>query len=168
LCGHDDHAAAAGLSGRGAATLEALFLRTWDIWRKAKVLTIPPERAPIEPSIIAALVRAGGTLSIPDAPASAKDRPQTAGEALLAYRAPKGELDRGAVVESIGFLAGVFRRSPLRVSIHPRGGAIDKKATAAAIEEAVQRFGIAAGRLSEGKSRAAPGSPATIEILPIP
>jgi len=164
----DENAQVAGLSGRGAVTLEALFRRCWQIWREAKVLSIPPERAPVDGSIIAALVRAGGDLSPPPTAGGATpERPQTQGEPLIVYRAPKGKLDEGQLVETIGMLAGVFRRSPLRITAHPRGGA-DPKLTEKVVQQAQERFGLAVSRLQAGKTRALPGTPATIEILPVP
>jgi hypothetical protein len=64
-------------------------------------------------------------------------------------------------------LAGVFRRSPLRITAHPRGGA-DKQLTAKLVEQARERFGLAAGRLGAGKARGLGGAPATIEVMPVP
>ncbi|HZO13800.1 MAG TPA: hypothetical protein VFB62_11100, partial [Polyangiaceae bacterium] len=63
-----ENAELAGLAGRGAVTLEALFHRTWQIWRNAKVLSIPPEQAPIDGTIIATLVRSGGKLTAAPSP----------------------------------------------------------------------------------------------------
>ncbi|MBW2457148.1 MAG: hypothetical protein JRI68_21720 [Deltaproteobacteria bacterium] len=165
----DENAQVAGLSGRGAVTLEALFGRCWQIWREAKVLSIPPERAPVDGTIIAALVRAGGELSTPPPTAggSTPERPETKGQPLVVYRAPKGKLDEGQLVETIGFIAGVFRRSPLRITAHPRVG-VDSKLTDKLVEQARERFGLGAGRLEAGKTRGVAGAPATIEVLPVP
>ncbi len=153
----------------GPFTLEALFRRCWRIWREAKVLGIPPERAPVDGSIIAALLRAGGDPSTPPATAGGgtAERPETKGQPLIVYRAPKGKLDEGQLVETIGFMAGVFRRSPLRITAHPQVGA-DGKLTDKLVAQARERFGLAAGRLEAGKARGVAGAPATVEVLPVP
>ncbi len=162
-----ENAEVAGLSGRGAVTLEELFQRTWTVWRKAKVLTIPPEKAPVDPSVIATLVRRGGELTAPTAPKGSQERPDTHGEPLLVHHFSKGKLDEEAVIAQAGFLAGVFRRSPIRLTVHPRTLA-DKKATARAVAQTRERFGLGETRLEAGGMRGLPGSPATIEVMPIP
>jgi hypothetical protein len=162
-----ENAEVAGLSGRGAVTLEALFQRTWDIWRKAKVLTIPPEKAPVDPTVIAALVRRGGELTAPSAPPSSKDRPNTQGEPLLVHHLGSGPLDTEALLTQIGFLSGVFRRSPIRLSVHPKA-LIDQKLTDGVVAQAAERFALDSTRLSAGTAKGPAGSPATIEIMPIP
>ncbi len=161
-----ENAHAAGLSGRGAVTLEALFQRSWRIWRDAKVLTIPPEKAPVDGSIIATLVRANTELAAPES-SGTKDGVRSKDKPLVVHRAPKGKLDEDKVVNEIGFIAGVFRRSPLRISVHPRHR-VDDKLTTSIIERAVDRFGLAQSRLLKGKARPTGGATATIEVMPVP
>jgi len=160
------NARSAGLSGRGAVTLESLFRLTWDIWRQAKVLTIPPERAPVDRRIISALVRAGGDLDVPQLDHNS-DKPKTAGKPLVVHRMPRGKLDLDEVVKRLGFIAGVFRRSPIRVSVHPHGR-VDQNKTKDAIDRAVSQFGLSGDQLVVGKARASGGSIVTIEVMPIP
>jgi hypothetical protein len=147
-----ENAAAAGLSGRGALTLDELFRTAWRIWRDAGVLTTPPpDAAPLYPGLVAALVRAD-----PSA-AAALPRPRTAAaggdprpEILLAVRAPVtkdgGKLDAEAFVARIGFVAGVFDRLSLRIST--RDGA---KASQALADLARDRFGLRETQLSVSK-----------------
>jgi hypothetical protein len=161
-----ENARVAGLSGRGAATLEALFGRSWDIWRRAKVLTIPPEHAPINGTVIAALVRAGGDLAAPDS-TTKRDKPNTGGKPLLVHRLPRGELDERALAETVGFIAGVFPRSPIKVSAHPRF-ALDKKQSQAVIDAAVSEHGVAKNRLTVGAAPSKNGAIATVEVMPVP
>jgi hypothetical protein len=161
-----ENATAAGLSGRGAVTLESLFQTSWDVWRRAKVLTIPPENAPVNGRVIAALVRAGGDLDVPQA-GSKGDKPDTGGKPLIVKRLPRGKLDQDALIDEIAFVAGVFRRSPIRVTVHPHG-IVDKKKSKAAVDGATSQFGLATGRLLVGKARSKAGSIATIEVMPVP
>jgi hypothetical protein len=156
-----DNAAALGLSGRGAVTVQILFDRCWSLWRAAKVLSIPPEHAPVDGRIVAALVRSGEGAR----PTEAAARPASDGsEPLLVHQLPKGELDEERLVERLGFLAGVFRRSPLRLTLHgPRAAHAQ-----AVLDRTAERFALGGARLALGKARGAPGSPATIEILPVP
>ncbi len=161
-----ENASATGLSGRGAVTLESLFRRSWDVWRKAKVLTIPPENAPVDGRVVAALVRAGGELGAPSTGGKG-DKPNTDGKPLLVHRVPAANFDSDAFVENLGFIAGVFRRSPIRVSVHPRGS-LDAKQTEAVIQLALEQFGLTEERLVAGKERPTPGSAATVEVMPVP
>ncbi len=175
-----DNARAVALAGRGAVTLDSLFDRAWKTWRHAKVLSIPPERAPIDTRIIAALVRAEPELVVGEAAADVEVAPATkkpakdaakaktkGGQALIVYHAPAGKLNEDELVSTVGFLAGVFRRSPLQISVF-RGYAVDSKATQKLIERVAQRYGIVTGRMSPGKGRPQGRSPATIRVLPIP
>ena len=101
-----ENAQVAGLSGRGAVTLERLFQRTWQTWRSAELLSVPPEKAPVSPAVISALVRAGGDLSAPPAAPADKKLASTAGQPLLISSLSKRTEE--AVLLEIGFLAGVF------------------------------------------------------------
>ncbi len=159
-----ENAAAAGLSGRGALTLDELFRTTWRIWRDAGVLTTPPpEAAPLHPGVVAQLVRAdpAAAAELPRArPADGSGkRPQV----LLVVRAPLAKdgrkLDAEAFVTRIGFVAGVFDRLPLRVGV--RG---DTKTAQLLADLARDRFGLRAAQLSVAPRP--PGNlPGAIEVL---
>lgn len=135
-------ASAAGLSGRGAVNLDALFHRTWDLWREVGLLTTPPpERVPLSGTIIADLARE--TRAVTTTPG----RPVARGEAetLLVHTVPGRRLDadaESALVNEVGFLAGVFSRSTLEVWI-PRS----PEAAARVAHHASERFGLAEGRV---------------------
>jgi hypothetical protein len=161
------NAQAAGLSGRGAVTLESLFQRTWQIWRDAKVLEAPPEQAPLTGAVIAELVRAEPGLAVPDAPPKGSGGDSADKAEPLIVHTLAGELDEDKVVSAIGFVAGVFRRSPVRVTVH-RGAGADQKSTELMIDRAVERFGLERSRLLEGKARPKGRAAATLEVLPIP
>jgi hypothetical protein len=158
-----ENAAAAGLSGRGALTLDELFRTTWRIWRDAGVLTTPaPEVMPVHTGVIASLVRAD-----PDAAAEVpRARPAGEGErrpgVLLVVRAPVaagGKLDAEAFVTRIGLVAGVFDRLPLRIAVRD-----DAKTAQLLADLARDRFGLRAAQLSAGR-RPPAGLPGTIEVL---
>jgi len=161
-----ENAGALGLSGRSANSVEKLFTRTWDLFRGAKLLGVPPERAPVDGRIVAALVRAGGALAPPASSTPRKDRPAQGG-ALLVHRAPKGKLDEDALLEVVGLLAATFPRAPVEVTVHGPGG-VDKKATPALIARAEERYGLVKGRIVAGDARSKDGAAATVELLPVP
>ncbi|MEM6791366.1 MAG: hypothetical protein AAF715_27865 [Myxococcota bacterium] len=161
-----DNARALGLAGRGAATLDRLFTRSWALWRQAKVLTIPPEQAPIDGRIVGALIRDGGDLEGPEVPKPAIERPDTRGDPLLVRRLP-GKLDEAHALEELGFLAAVFARSPIRVGVHP-GYRIDVAKTDALLAQANERFDLDADRVTRTDARPQPGTAVTIEVMPIP
>jgi hypothetical protein len=162
-----ENAHVAGLAGRGAATLEALFQRSWRIWRDAKVISIPPETAPVNGKVIASLVLAGEGLTAPANASGERDGSKSKDKPILVHRWPKGELDEERLIEEIGFIAGVFRRSPVRVSVHPRA-ALDPKQTALIVARARERFDLSADRLLEGKARPAGAATATVEVMAVP
>lgn len=158
-----ENAAAAGLSGRGALTLDELFRTTWRIWRDAGVLTTPvPEAAPLDTSVIAALVRAdpSAAAELPRARPAADtgERPAV----LLVARAPlgkDGQLDAEAFAARIGLVAGVFERLPLRVGVRD-----DARAAQRLADTARDRFGLRAGQLAVAR-RPPAGLPGAIEVL---
>ena len=90
--------------------------------------------------------------------------------AILSAQAPKHQrplprpLDEDAALEAIGFLAGIFPRSPLRVTVH-RGGAAASKSLAG---RAVDRFGLTPDRVTAGKLAPKPGTIVSIEVLSVP
>jgi len=156
-----ENAAAAGLSGRGALTLDEIFRTTWRIWRDTGVITTPPpEVVPLHTGVIASLVRTEPNAAAVDAP-----RPRTPSvggkrpEVLLVVKAPAGKLDAEAFVTRIGFLAGVFDRLPLRISVKD-----DPKTATLLMEMARDRFGLRPTQLSTAK-RVPAGASAAIEVL---
>ncbi len=135
-------AEAAGLSGRSAVNLDALFHRTWDLWRDVGLLTTPPpERVPLNATIIADLAHEATTTT------SKPRRPADGGEAetLLVHTVPGRRLKaeaEAALVSEVGFLAGVFSRSTVEVWIPRSPDAAQRVA-----HHATDRFGLAEGRV---------------------
>lgn len=160
-----DNVRAAGLSGRGAITLDALFQRTWAIWRAASVLATPsPDVAPVATGIISSLARAepGQAAAAPD------EKPRDAGagaKVLITYRQTDAKPDEDALVATAGLLAGVFERAPLRLGVG--SGAVDGKRTKKVIDDATGRFGLIAGRITPA-TKTVPLTSAAIEVLAVP
>jgi hypothetical protein len=159
-----ENAAAAGLSGRGALTLDELFRATWRIWRDAGVLTTPPpEVAPLYPGAIAQLVRAdpSAAAELPRARPAADEGGRPA--VLLVVRAPLakggGKLDPEAFVARIGLVAGVFDRLPVRVGVRD-----DAKTARLLADLARDRFGLRPAQLSVAR-RPPANLPGAIEVL---
>ncbi|MDQ3034293.1 MAG: hypothetical protein M3Y87_17935, partial [Myxococcota bacterium] len=104
-----------GLSGRPAITLEALFSRAWAIDRALGILSSPaPERVPLATGPLSILVRR-------ERPTEPVGRSHGSGSTLLA-RFPIDLSDRARLVDEearLGFLAGLFPRSPIRL-VAPR------------------------------------------------
>jgi hypothetical protein len=121
---------------------------------------------PFDGRIVAGLVRADPKLAAP--PATRPKKPDEAApktqHALLVRRVAGPTLDEDRALDAIGFLAGVFPRSPLRVTVH-RGGAAASKALA---ERAADRFGITAERVTAGKLAPRGGAVVSIEVLSVP
>lgn len=154
-----------GLSGRGAFTLDQAFRTTWRIWRDIGVLTTPPpEMAPLYTGIIGSLARTSPEATTADAP---RARTADAGdgkrpEVLLVVKGPVakgGKLDAEAFVNQIGFLAGVFDRLRLRVSIRD-----DAKTAELLVGMARDRFGLRAEQLSVAR-QAPSGASTAVEVL---
>lgn len=149
-----------GLSGRGAVTLDSLLSRLWRLGREAKLVNVaPPERAPIAPGLVAQLVRADPARA-KDAAAPSPAKAKPGARPLLVVRRP-APLDADAAEAELGFVAGVFQRSPIRVS------AADRKLGEALAKRSAERFALSDGRLTVGTLAAGAGA-AVIEILPIP
>jgi hypothetical protein len=156
----------AGLSGRGAVTLETLFHHAWRIWRASGVLATPaPESAPVNTAVVAALVRSDAELAKPPAPGAGKP-PKASGDkarVLLVARHPEGKVDEAAFLSTVGLLGGVFERNTLRVTI--KGGAgVDAARTKKLVENAQGQFDLAPGRLVVG-TKAVDKSSAAVEVL---
>ena len=153
-----ENAAALGMSGRGALTLDEIFRTTWRLWRDTGVLTTPPpDAAPIDPALVASLARTD-PIAVAELPRSrvggdSAKRP----DVLLAVRAPAGKLDAEAFVARIGFLAAVFDRLTLRIAVKD-----DAKTAELLAGMARERFGLRPGQLVVAGRSAAP---ATIEVL---
>jgi hypothetical protein len=168
-----DNVRMAGLSGRGALTLEVLFQRTWQIWRGAGVLATPaPELPPISNAVIAALARSEPALVDPPVMRGGETDPKKGGAAadrgktLLVNRQPEGKLDEEAFVAAAGLVAAVFERSPIRVAVH-QGAIVDALRTKRLIERVQDRFDVPAGRLTPAKAVLGKGA-AAVEVLAIP
>lgn len=141
-------AAAAGLSGRGAVNLDALFHRTWGLWREVGLLTTPsPERVPLTATVIADLAREAS------APTAAPRRTVPSGEApvLLVHPVAGRRLDaagEAALVSHVGMLAGVFSRSAIEVWVPRSPEAAERVAVGAA-----ERFGLPSDRITVRRER---------------
>ena len=157
----EDGARLAGLSGRSAVTLAELLRQSWRIWRAAGVLSTPaPVVPPADSTVIAALVRASPPPTAPPPPIWTGTPGATV---LLDRRLPSGALDEAMLVQQIGWLAGIFERSAVRVTV-----AHDKKRSAAVVAAAVERFDLPPDRVSAG-GRAVPAKvPAVIEVFAAP
>ncbi|MEM9452979.1 MAG: hypothetical protein AAGF11_02285 [Myxococcota bacterium] len=135
-------AQAAGLSGRSAVNLDALFHRTWDLWREIGLLTTPPpERVPLSATIIADLARETTALT----PKTSRVAARGDAETLLVRTVPGRRLNAEAessLVSEVGFLAGVFSRSTLEVWIPRSPEAAERVAN-----HASDRFGLPEGRV---------------------
>jgi hypothetical protein len=145
-----------GLSGRGAVTADALFAESARIWRRAGVLTTPaPEAAPIAPGTVTTLAFGRDV----GRPAAVRFAAADGAKPLLISVLPA---DDEKVLERVGVIAGIFSRSVLRIGVSR-----DRKRTAAAIEQAAERFGIDPARLvaDPGLSRR---KKAAIAVLPAP
>jgi hypothetical protein len=151
-----DNANLAGLSGRGAVTIDELFHRTWALWRGVGVLSTPaPEHAPRTNEIVSRVALSDApTAGLPD------ERRPRRGErrALLVHAVPGATLDEPALVADLGFVAGVFARSEIEVRLRKR---VSKPG--AVLEAAARRFGVERERLREGKTHAG-GPIAFIEV----
>jgi hypothetical protein len=162
-----ENAELVALSGRGAVTLESLFQRTWRLEREAKLVTVPaPERAPVSPAVVAALVRAdpGAARSEP-----AKEEKFEAKNAkpLVVERIADKNLDDEQASAELGFIAGVFARSNIAVTAY-RGGAADKSASRHLIERAVERYGLPEARFVIGKVAPRAGTSASFQVMALP
>jgi hypothetical protein len=158
-----DNARVFGVSGRSPVTLEQLFSRGWQVWRDARVLSTPaPDTVPVTPAILAAIVRASPGMLEPAAPAQPKE-----GGLLVSYRIQQSKPDEAALVTEVGFVAGVFERSVLRVGV--LGGAgVDEARTRKLIKAVSERFELAPGRLVPVKAAAGDKAAALIEVLAAP
>lgn len=158
-----DEARAAGLSGRGAVTIETLFAQSWKTWRALGVLTTPqPDAAPLHTAALIDLVRADSERAMQPAPGRRGD-PVFTGPPLLVAPIPGRRPDERAFVESLGLLAGIFERSPIRLTSRARPADLEPL-----LQQAIDRYDLDRTRF-QLSPRPAPSGPQTaIEILPAP
>jgi len=155
------------LSGRDAVNVESLFQRMWRVAREAKLVAIPaPERAPIHTRVLTSLVRSEPSLARPET-SSPKGAPKPGTEKPILVERLPSPFDPDVATAEIGFLAGVFERSPIRVTAH-RGAGVDKKQTDELVGRTLDRYGLAEGRLTGGKTLSKGAASVTIEVLPVP
>jgi len=153
-----DNARALGLSGRGTATVPALFQLSWRLWRGVSVLSTPsPEMVPLSTAAVARLVRAA--TSLPESPPPA---PRPASRVLLVHPVVGPRVDSAAFATEVGLVAGIFDRSVLRVSLRSPG---DAEALLASVRE---RFDVPGARLQAGRTVPTPRAAAAIEVLAEP
>lgn len=163
-----DNALSAGVAGRGAVNLTSLFERCWRYWRALKVLTTPsPERAPVSGEVITQLVL-GNAQPSPTRP-SAPKLPSTQARArtpLLQLNADPTASDDAQIIGDVGFIAGVFARSTLRLSVYSQS-TFDKKRTEALVAQISERFDLDDGRLIAHQARPASLAGYRLEIMPV-
>lgn len=150
----------AGLSGRGAVSLESLFQRTWSLWREVGVLSTPaPEHAPLDNLVLASVALGEGAPVV-----LGHAQPRRAGERLVLVHCvpPDAALDQEALVDEIGFLAGSFVRAEIELSVRR-----DKQAPRRdrqIIAEAIERYDLDANHVRTGP-RIRKGELACIRVL---
>ncbi|HEU5075581.1 MAG TPA: hypothetical protein VFU02_15420 [Polyangiaceae bacterium] len=163
-----DNALSAGVAGRGAVNLTSLFERCWRYWRSLKVLSTPsPERAPVDGEVITQLVlgNAQPGPARPSAPKlpSARAAAQTP---LLQLNGSPTLHDDSQIIGDVGFVAGVFARSTLRLSVYSQS-TFDQKRTRALVAQINERFDLGDGRLIEHQARAPVHGSYRLEIMPV-
>lgn len=163
-----DNALSAGVAGRGAVNLTSLFDRSWRYWRSLKVLTTPsPERAPVSGEVITQLVL-GNAQPGPTRPSAPRlpDARDAQDAALLSLNAGPAPRDDAQIVGDVGFAAGVFSRSRLRLSVYSQSG-YDKKRTETLVAQVSERFDLSDGRLVAEQARPSSPSSYRLEIMPV-
>jgi len=166
-----DQRALLGVDAKGAATLEAVLQRTWQLARAGGLTsTASPEPLPVDARIVTAIAPAPpartpaasteGDASSPDAGAFAAFPAGTT--PLCVYRAVEPGADANTVATQIGFLAGIFPRAAFRITA--KGG---EKAARTIALAARDKLDVPASRLTT-----AAGDPAAafaaVEILALP
>lgn len=168
-----ENARLAGLAGRSPLTLDAMFQRTWQIWRSSGTLATPPPGAsPVSSKVVASLARQvdpsmkrtdplrGSAAPLRDGVAKDLGPAGTATPIapILVREEPDGPEGRENLLRNIGFIAGVFERSPLRITA-------GKGDTQELLDVAALRYGIPKVRLLVGQAKASKAA-GVIEILP--
>ncbi len=163
-----ENAELTGLSGRGAVTIETLFLRTWRLVKDAKLSTASaPEAAPVAPIIVATLVRSEPKLAKPIAKSDAPSEKPKHADALSPLVVTRIDGDTDEVAHEAALVTGVFPRAQARITAY-RGGAMDKALATELVNELVGRYGLGADRFTIGKVAPRPHTAAALEILRIP
>lgn len=165
-----DNALSAGVAGRGAVNLSTLFGRAWHYWRALKVLSSPPpERAPVSGQVIAQLVLAdsveaakGSKLPLPATSSGGNNEDQP----LLSIDAGRSPRQPDELVQEVGFIAGVFARSSLRLGVYTRS-VYDKQLTTELAARVSERFGLEDGRLQAHQVRPTSTSSYWLEVMPV-
>lgn len=165
-----DNALSAGVAGRGAVNLTSLFDRCWRYWRTLKVLTTPsPERAPVNGAVITQLVLSNPAAEKPKpnqtrAPIAS---PNASGQApLLSLDAGPQKKETADIINDVGFIAGVFSRSELRLSIYTQAH-YDKKASEELSKQISERFGLSEGRLTAKQVKPTSLSSYWLDVMPV-
>jgi hypothetical protein len=130
-----DAARLAGLSGRGAISLELLFRRYHDLWRDIGVLSTPaPEHAPLANAVITRVALAEGAPVV-----LAREQTSRGGHRLVLVHTVEADepLDEPALVRELGMLAGSFARADVELRV--RG---DLPASKRIVGEAIERFDL--------------------------
>jgi hypothetical protein len=149
-----------GLSGRGYITLSSLFARAWVAERGLGALIgPPPESPPIATGTIAALA----LRDPPRAPPRPVIRTSGAGNERVLVTFPF-ELPRSArepdaaepLIVRLGFTAGVFSRSVIRISV----ARAQTSAVQTIVAQAVERYAIDAARIE-----VVPGTTTSLHVL---
>lgn len=157
-----DAARSAGLSGRGAITLERLFQRSWALWRAIGVLSTPaPEHAPLDNSVIARVALGEGAPSLlrHAEPGRAGERLVLVQQIALTKVAGKAALDEQALVDELAFLAGAFERGEIELSVRK-----DKDASRRIVAAAIERYDLDPDHLRVGPSIRG-REPASVRVL---
>jgi hypothetical protein len=158
-----DNAARLGLAPPSAAvpaTVEALFARTWSLFRGAGLLASPPpEKPPVVSSVVAALA-VGGANGADASDAGANKAQAAGGAALLAHRDPESA-DAALVASEAAFLADIFERDSVRVT------AKNEKAAQSVVETATQKYPAVATRVTAGTGASASGG-TVLEVFATP
>lgn len=154
----DENLSRIGKRGGSPATIEALFDRTWTLFRGAGLLSSPPpQKEPISPVVVDAL--GGPAADAADAGAGSASKPG-AGATLLVHREPESA-ETLSVANEATFLADVFDRATIRVTAKADKGA------KAVVDGAAEKYPAFAGRISIGTGAPASGGYA-LEVLASP
>jgi hypothetical protein len=155
--GPGDEAFALGATGTDAVTVPWLFGRDWRLLREAGMLTSPAPSG----AVVAAQPFLRAFPSPPERPAPpAVAPPDASARALLARRFARGDAE--AVATEIAWLAGVFERSPLRVTARPASLAKD------AADFASDHRGVKNDRIVVTTTALADSGVAVVEVLAAP
>ena len=166
----DENTRVSGLAGRRVATVDALFVTTWRLWRGAGVVTSPmPSGNLVTPRVIAGLVRRGAPSNAPGAPQEAgtlrtdtEDSAWNEQSPLVLVRLEGQRLDEAAVEAKVGWLADIFAPLSLRLVLPT----LPESQAQELITQTRERFELEAGRLSVTRRVAGRRAGAAIEVLP--